>query len=241
MRILTLTLNIPLHPGEIPAFRGCIAELVGRKQELFHNHDNATNGQQHYHWGYPLVQYAVRRGKATIIGIGPGADALQQVLLPKLPGQLEIAGRTHWLTDVQMKGHGHQWLLLEEPQQYGLYGWLALNHDNYRDWKATTLPEARRMVLERALTVHLRVIAKAAEVAELEQVLGNIIQVDNQKRVQCLGTQFVRFHALISSTLTLPYGIGIGRAAAFGFGEILPVPIYQRIMKHQSRPTALEL
>lgn len=239
MRIDILTLNILLHPGDIPAFRGCIAEIVGRDQELFHNHDNALNAKRHYHWDYPLIQYAVRRQKATIMGIGKGAEVLRKVLVPKLPDQLQFAGRTHSLLDWQMKGQEYQYRILDTPQQYGLYGWLALNHSNYRDWKSTTLAEARRIVLERALTGHLRVLAKTLGVQELDQVIGYVLQVDNQKRVQFLGTQFVRFHALISSTLVLPTGIGIGRSAAFGFGEVQPIHVYQNIIKHQSGTIAL--
>lgn len=240
MRILTLSLSIPLHAGDIPAFRGCIIDIVGQEQELFHNHDNTLEDTDHYHWGYPLVQYQARRGQATLVGIDAGADALQQVLIPKLPGQLQIAGRTHWLTGLQMNEHHHHWQLLDEPQQYGLYGWLALNKANYEDWKSNTLPEARQSILERALTGHLRVLAKAVGIQELNQVVGRVVQVDNQKRAAFHGTQLVRFHALVASTLSLPHGIHIGRAAAFGFGEILPVSVYQRIINYQHRTNLAE-
>lgn len=241
MRILTLTLSLPLHAGDIPAFRGGIVDLVGKEHELFHNHDNTQEESDHYHWDYPLIQYTVRRGRATIIGLDAGADALQQILIPKLFGQLQFAGREYGFKGLQLKEHQHHWQLLEEPQLYGLFGWLALNQTNYADWKANTHPESRNAILNRALTGHLRVLAKAAGVEELDQVVGSVVQVDNQKRVTFHGTQFVRFHALINSTLALPFGLGLGRAVAFGFGEILPLRVYQNMIQHQSTTLDAEL
>lgn len=241
MRILTLSLNIPLHAGDIPAFRGSIAELVGKENEIFHNHDNADESSDHHHWGYPLVQYTVRRGRATLIGLGDGADALQQVLVPKLLGELQFAGRTYHLNGWHMKEFRPDWRILDEPQQYGLYGWLALNQDNFKDWKANTLPEARKAILERALTGHLRVLAKAAMIEDLDQVIGQVERIDNQKRASFHGTQLVRFHVLISSTLALPFGINIGRAAAFGFGELMPVHVYQRTLQHHASSAVADL
>ncbi|MCB0583387.1 MAG: hypothetical protein KDD10_29175 [Phaeodactylibacter sp.] len=241
MRILTLTLDIPLHPGDIPAFRSCIAGIAGLEHEIFHNHDNAVEGAGCRHWGYPLVQYAVRRGQAAVVGLGAGADAIQQVLVPKLPGQLQFAGRSHWLTGLQMNEQRHRWELLETPQEYGLFGWVALNPPNYAAWKAAGEPSGRKAVLERALTGQLRVLAKAAGFTALAPIQGEIAQVDNQKRVAWHGTHLVRFHALIRSALSLPMGIGIGRSAAFGYGETMPAEVYQSIMSRFPKSAALEL
>jgi len=238
MRILTLTLDLPLHPGDISAFRSCIADIAGREHEIFHNHDNAIEHSGHHHWGYPLVQYAVRRGQAAIIGLGEGADAIQQLLIPKLPGQLQFAGRCHWLAGLRLDEQRHRWELLETPQEYGLLGWVALNHDNYVEWKAAEEAGKRKAVLERALTGQLKVAAKAAGLENLSPVKGELLRVDNQKRVAWHGTYLIRFHALISSTLALPIGIGIGRSAAFGYGEVLPAMVYQRMMSRAPKAVA---
>lgn len=230
MHIIDLNLNIPLLPYQIPALRGSIVELVGREHEIFHNHANAEGPEKH-HYDYPLVQYSVRHGKAHILGIGPGAAAVREELLPKLFGQLHLAGRVHELVSVNASNTQHNWEISGTPQEYGLRGWLALNNRNFRDWKSTSLETARLAVLNRALTGHLRVMAKAMGVSFIDQVHGQVLRVDNQKRVQFLGTQFVRFHVLFNSTLTLPYHIGLGRSAAFGFGEVQTVEHYREYTK----------
>lgn len=239
MHILHLNLNIPLLPYEIPALRGSIVELVGREHEIFHNHANAEGPEKH-HYDYPLVQYSVHRGQAHLIGIGRGAEAIRQHLMPKLFGTLHLAGRSHELTDVNAKNIQHEWKVTEEAQAYGLRGWLALNARNYQDWKATSLDVARLAVLNRAMTGHLRVMAKAMGVDSIDQIHGQVLRVDNQKRIQFLGTQFVRFHVLFNSTLVLPHHIGLGRSAAFGFGEVQPVAVYQKYTQRRTPLLAAE-
>lgn len=240
MRILTLRLDIPLHAGNIPAFRASMVELVGKENEIFHNHDNSEEGEAHFHWGYPLVQYSVRGGCATVVGLGDGAAAVRNILLPKLPPELTFAGETHPLMGFQMSEREHEWSVQSQYQTYGLHGWLALNNQNYIDWKFATSQEGRVTILNRALTGHLRVLAKATGIEPLENVLGEVIGIGNQKRVSWHDTYFVRFHALVRSTLSLPTGIGLGRSVAFGFGEVIPVSVYEKLMSKKQQPLELE-
>ena len=82
-----------------PQFRAAIIEQVGLEHDLFHNHD----GIKHFHWDYPLIQYSVRKGCATIIGLQQGAKAVQQLLLPKLSGELTFGGHSYPLHDYNLK------------------------------------------------------------------------------------------------------------------------------------------
>jgi hypothetical protein len=220
MQITTLSLDLPLHPGDLPAFRACIADLVGPEQHLFHNHrpDREDTDRD---WAYPRIQYAVRRGRAAIIGMDAGAEALSRYLLPKLDGSLHFAGREHPLTSWRLQRMEYDLQLLSEPQPFALRGWLALNAEAYGDWKAADAsPEARRIILGRALTGHLRCLAETAGLPDFKAVEAQILQVDGQKRVHWHGVQLVRFDVVAQANLLPPPGIGIGRAAAFGFGEV---------------------
>lgn len=226
MHLTTLTLDLRLHPGDLPGFRACIAELAGHEHELFHNHDNSDpEAAERYHWDYPLVQYAVRRGLATVIGIGPGAIALEQQLLPKfmLGAQEELffAGRANPVHGYRLERSRWEPELLAEPREYELAGWLALNKENYGTWKAASGEGMRRALLDSALTGHLRCMADGLDLADLKPFISAQIQaVTNQKRVQWHGAQLVRFNVRFATRLLLPAGIGIGRCAAFGFGEL---------------------
>jgi hypothetical protein len=74
-------------------------------------------------------------------------------------------------------------------------------------------------------------MADALGLADMKPFISAQIQaVTNQKRVQWHGVQLVRFDVRFASRLLLPPGIGIGRCAAFGFGELRAVtsPVSRR-------------
>lgn len=233
MRILTLTLNLPLHSGDIPGFRAAIAELVGLEHELFHGHNNDPEVLYQHNRAYPLIQYAARRGRATLIGLGEGADALRQILLPRLPGELHFAGQTRPINGMNMQERSVELQVLEQPQTFGLYGWLALNAENYAEWKAKATDTERIPLLNRALSGHLRALAERFEVPDYKSIQGTILRIDNQKKVRWHGTELVRFHVLAQANLSIPYGAGLGRAAAFGFGELMSETYYERSLQLQ--------
>jgi len=242
MQLLTITLPCPLHPGNIPAFRSAIIELVGQEQHLFHNHDNRQPGADHHHYGYPLIQYQVRRGMATILGLNEGVQAIEQYLLPRLRPELEFAGQTHTLEGYHLHPHEYALQLSERPQVFGLQGWLALNTENYSRWKATEDEVERKKILSSALTGHLRSLMETlGTVAWRSLVEARVLQVDQQKCIQWHGTELVRFDVLAESNLRFPAGIGIGRVAAFGFGEVMSEKAYARYREWASRNLSVEL
>lgn len=238
-RILSLQLNLPLHSGDIPGFRAAIAELVGLEHELFHGHNNDPEVLYQHNRAYPLIQYTTRRGRATIIGLGEGADALRQILLPRLPQELHFAGQTRPINGLNMQERSLELQMLDSPQTFGLYGWLALNAENYAEWKDNPGAAERFQLLSRALTGHLRAMAERFEIPDFKSTQANILRIDNQKKVQWHGTELVRFNVLAEANLSVPYGVGLGRASAFGFGELLAETNYERILQVQTQRNAL--
>jgi len=241
MHLTTLTLNIPLHPATIPIFRGSIIELLGKEHHLFHNHDN-SQGQDHHHWGYPCIQYAVRRGRVTIIGIGEGSEAIKRILIPRLPDELSMAGYTYPIGDYRMKSQIMETAWQTQPQRYGLSGWLALNKDNYQRWKTTMDEDVRRKVLNQALTGHLRCLAGALQLPEPKRAIGEVLRIDNQKKVRWKkGLHLVSFDVLIQCNLNLMPGLGLGRIAAFGYGEMMSEGYYRAYRNSRRGAIAYEM
>lgn len=239
MRITTLLLDIPLHPADLSAFRACMAETAGLDREIFHNHDNRLPDQDYYHWDYPLVQYGIRRGRPAVIGIEAGSDAVRQHLFLQIPDTIQIKGRTLHVYTCELKEQKVAVELLEEPCLFGLFGWLALNADNYRRWKEARHEEEQRSILNNALTGHLRCFAKAAGIEDVTKVKGEVLQVDRQKKILWHEVPLVRFDVLATASISIPSGIGLGRNAAFGFGEVLSPDAYHRAMHFSSLRTQL--
>lgn len=220
MLITTISLDIPLHPGHLPAFRACIAELDELVHPELHNH-RPDREDTDRNWGYPLFQYAVRRGKATIIAIGEASDAIAAQLWPKLKGTLHFAGQEHLLSRKYLSSTEFELQLLPVPRHFALRGWLALNAEGYSAWKADQQSEdARRAVLSRALTGHLRSMSETLGLPEYKSVEARVLQVDGQKKIKWHGVDLIRFDVQAEANILPPPGIGIGRAAAFGFGEV---------------------
>ena len=227
MHLTTLTLDLRLHPGDLPGFRACIAELAGFEHTGFHNHrpDRADTDRD---WAYPLIQYAVRRGKATVIGLDAGASAIRKQLIPNLEETLAFAGKTHAVPAFGFRDVVFAPEILMQEQPFALSGWLALHADNYGRWKAAATDRERLDLLSRALTGHLRCFAEALGVPDHKAIVGRVLRVDRQKKIRWHGVDLVRFDVLAAANLLLPTGIGLGRAAAFGFGEVCDAAHYER-------------
>jgi len=234
MQLTTLTLNISLHPSDLSAFRASIIEVVGREHHLFHNHDN-SEGKDHHHWGYPLIQYSVRHGQATITGINEGSTAIKRLLIPQLSDHLEIKGQSFPIMDFNLKARAIEVNWQSEPRTYGLAGWLALNKENYRMWKISEDEEIRKMVLSQALTGQLRALAEGLQLDHPKQAVGRVLRIDNQKKIQWHEVSLIRFDVLMQCNLHIPTGLNLGRIAAFGFGEIMHPSQYQAYQNSRKR------
>lgn len=230
MRLLTLTLDLPLHPGNLIGFRACLVELIGREHSLFHNHIN--DPEEHsskWNWGYPLIQYGIRKGKAAITGIDVGAKAIEEVLVPCLRPDLHFAGRTHTMNGFRIEKEEAELQLASIPQLFAVIDWLALNQENYTRWKQEDSPCKRLDILSQALTGHLRAVANQLGFLQKDQIIGRILCVNNQKKIKWHGVELVRFNVFAECNLSFPIGIGLGRGVAFGFGETLSLNAYHNL------------
>lgn len=236
MKILQLTLDMPLVPANITGFRAALAETAGLGHEIFHNHHNAS-GAGHMHWGYPLIQYSPRDGRAVVMGINEGAEAIRQHLLPVLPQELQFAGR-HW----RVGGfHVQEWeqslLLHDTPRQFGLDGWIPFNNENYRRWKAAEAdPTTRQTLLNQAITGQLRSMARSLGVPWYAAIHATVESVDEVKKIYWHNVPLVRMYTRIQSCFVPPQGLHVGRMVAYGFGEVRPSQVYSRVQRPQARP-----
>ncbi len=230
MRLLTVTLQLPMHPGDIRGFRSAIAALAGHKR--FHHHDDEALTGDGLIWEYPLIQYGVRRGKAVVIGLGEGAQWIRQHLLPVLGTDLEFAGRRHFIAGYLVQEEVFSSCPQDEPYIFGIRGWLALNPENYASWKQSASGPERQELLSGALTGHLRAFGEGLGVERFKEIAARILSVDNQKKIRWHGAELICFHVLAEANLHVPAGIGIGRAAAYGFGEVMTAEQYRRILHY---------
>lgn len=221
MRTLTITLDLQLPAWEIPNLRAAIAERVGYEYELFHMHNNNPEEGWDYHTHYPLIQFCINRDFVEITGIEAGAEALQSLLLPKLTEDWVINNRK-----VQIPGynvtHGKVKVPLDdEVHSFRLYQWQAMNQKRYRHWDAARDNEEEQLkILSEVLTGHFRSFAEGINYPHSkEDIIGKVTKIFNRKKVKWHGVSLMTFDIEAESYLKVPYGIGIGRLSAYGFGR----------------------
>jgi hypothetical protein len=163
-----------------------------------------------------------------VTGIGEGAAAVEKILLPALPDSLRIGGLDYQIGGYRLENRQVSLGVSAEPIAYGLAGWVALNAANYRNWKEDTDLARRKQILSQALTGQLRAMAEGLGLENASEAVGKVLEVDNQKRILWHDTRLIRFDVRMEANLLIPPGIGIGRAAAFGFGELMSAPYYLR-------------
>jgi Cas6b N-terminal domain len=226
MQLITLSFGTTLHPGNLTAFRAAMSDCAGRQHELLHHHDNSTEAN-HLHWQYPLVQYRMQQGRVAINGINAGADLIRQHLLPTLPEQVVCAGQTLDLRRYMVQRTQVPLAITDHEQTFGVFGWIALNQENYRLWQAqATNPVAQLQVLSQALTGHLRAQAEGLQLPWAKLIQAEVLEVHDTKKVQWHGNDLVRFDVIAQSAYAPPNGLSVGRMSAYGYGEIMPVPTY---------------
>ena len=221
LRYALLRLDMALKPHEVPQLRRFVNRFVGQEEDLFHNH----RSEAAYHYRYPLVQYKSSEGKAALLGLADsGVEALE-----KLKSHPEFRAHcAEWI------GDGSLWM--EEYREtltlhaalpdtiWELRHYIALNEQNLRLWHEKPGLAARAALLERCLTGHLLKFASAIR----WQLPPHSLQVElsdyRTRTLKSFDNPFLGFELQFRTNLSLPEGIGLGKAVSHGFGVLRSVP-----------------
>ena len=225
---LRVVFDLPLHPRQIPRWRGALIEWAGRDRDLFHNH---RQGPQNY-YRYPLVQYQALGGQAAVLAINEGADQLEQLLTQR---DWFIRWRDQ-LRPLQVDRAEVDWpvvALSDTFRTYRLQHWLPFNQENYRWWKTEAAGLQEKVDrLERILCSHLLTFATGIRWQVPEKIVLRIQDIRRTKQLRFHGSPVVAFDLVFDANLILP-PCGLGRAVSHGFGVLDPV--VQKVKKQVHR------
>lgn len=210
--ICKLILDQPLKRSELRRFRALVSEAVGPGNTLFHNHTGDESRPLRYR--YPLVQYKVLSKMAAIVGIAEGALALREKISGDgalFAGSFEVLSRTDENFALE---------LMPDVRPAYLAQWLALNPDNAKRWDSLPDIPARTRELERILAAHILSFASGVgyQVPGPKGLVVEIQEWSGPRRAKYHGNNFHSFDVRFSCNLSLPYDIGLGKAASHGFG-----------------------
>lgn len=200
---------------EVYAFHGAVASMIGRENDLYHQH--AEDGSVLYR--YPLIQYKRLYRQAAIVGLGEGAEALRPVF--DFDGtEVRIKGRSGPLKIAQAKYNDFRLALTLEMRTYGLTHWLALNPENYEAYQAAPGLAQRAALLERVLAAQLLAFASGLGWQAPRPFRAHVQSIDERYTMTYKGVKLTGFSLRFQTDLFLPNYVGLGKGASRGFGLV---------------------
>jgi len=226
--ITTITFpEIALRTRDAHKLRGYFGELFRAHSPLLHNHleseEGTTDGmadtkQPRYRYAYPLVQYKVLDRVPTLVGLGEGATLLTQLFLQMR--ELNIDGEVFPVLSKHIRHEQMPVGMADDLIEYRFETlWMALNQDNYRDYRRYSDDE-RLAQLKRVLTSQL--LATFREFGlwlEPHERIMVRLSVD-ERTTQFKNQTMVAFTGGLLANVVLPDGMGLGKAVSRGFGSV---------------------
>jgi hypothetical protein len=220
LELCLLQFELPLRHHDLQGFRGAFAELAGRDKDLFHNH-----GPDGYLQRYPLVQYRVHEGLASVLGIGEGAQALQKLAGEDALRHFRMGGRAHALhlcrQDLLLLNLAELQPMPGQMRRYRLYRYLPLDPANYQRYKQQPDLCHKARMLEQLLRNHLVAMLRGLGADPRQPIELHLEDIDRVKKLDVLGQPMMAFDLVMRCNLDLPDALALGRKVAFGFGFLI--------------------
>ena len=217
LRIMSLRLSTPLTMSELPKFRGAVIAAAGRDNDLFHNHTD-----EGFAYRYPLVQYRLMGGQASLFCLNEGIEQLQHLLGSEfLLRPVEFNGRSERVVVEDMRLNEIELCMLESQMRYRISHWLAFNQENYRQWRTLSSDEERIAKLNALLVGNIISFAKGVGWQIEERIeLGVDPATIAERHVNYKGKRLVALTLEFDANLLLPRGIALGKGVSLNKGVI---------------------
>ncbi len=167
----------------------------------------------------PVVQYKILDGKANIVGLGEGVEALKEIALDM--HELTLENICYKVIERDIDYRPVEWNVCHEPQTYKfLTPWLALNEHNYSRYIRSPQIDRRAALMKRVLVGNLLSISKALGVHITDQINVTAFKMEEVTNVYLKGTPMLGFRGMFTVNFQIPSLWGIGKSASRGFGTI---------------------
>lgn len=214
LRLLKVVFDLPLQPWQITVFRGAVIAALPGESPLFHNH--TTDG---FRYAYPLVQYKTIGGKAAIICLGEGVEAIQHFFAAQ-QWSLDLAGEQHQVRIAEMVMKPYQLQVWNKTFQYQIRQWIALNQKSYKEYQAFKDELSRKRYLETKLVGNILSFAKGVGWKVGHTINCHFHPSLKSNTVMVKGVRLMTFTGQFTSNVFLPSHLGLGNKVSFGFGVV---------------------
>ena len=215
VKTLTIQFDTPLRRSELPLFRGAIIAAIPSSNILFHNHDGTT-----LRYAYPLIQYKRIGGKAAIVCIDEGVEAVGELFAANENRKLKIGETKREFSLERINALQTEVQCWDTCFDYQIRDWLPLNETNYKGFIENDSLIERMKMLEKILIGNILSFAKGIGIRVIPKIEVSITSMENIREVRykhiplrCMDIQF-------KSNISLPNFIGLGKHSSVGFGII---------------------
>ena len=227
LNTLIIKFNNAINYNEIPLFRGAVIGAIGSEcNELFHNHRGDG-----YRYSYPMIQYKRIRGCAAIVCVGQGTEVIGAFFntghfIFKL-GELR---EEKFVIDM-IKTRRTEVQVWDEDFRYTLRDWLPFNSENYHRYIVCEGIVERTSLLEQIWVGNVLSMCKGLGISVEREIKCKIVSLNEPRKVYYKGVPMMSFSCELTSNITLPDHIGIGKGASMGHGII----VRQRRMNNEKQ------
>lgn len=213
MEYLYIQFQNKISNGEIALFRGAVINHF-KDNGLFHNHLD-----EKFRYAYPLVQYKRMKGYAGLLGIGPGAEAIEE-LADAGPVPCVLGSRTLDLKVQSVQRGVFSIGFAESPFGYTISNWLPLNQENYHKFQQLPFVSERIQMLEKILVGNILSLAKGIGFHAARPVTCRLTEISSQYTSFYKGVGLTAFDINFQSNILLPRHIGLGKGASISHGVV---------------------
>lgn len=214
INLLYIRFHDALRSNELEMFRGAVLSKLSGDSTLFHNHVG-----ENFRYSYPLIQYKRLFGKAAIVCLEEGTEAI---------GKLFAAGDFTFRIGERVVRMGIESIY---PRQalvrvwdaaftYQLYRWLPFNEENFQAYQRMEGLAERYDFLERKLTGNILSFAKGVGIHFDERITCKILEAEEPYWTLYKGVRMKTFNVRFKTNVSLPEHIGLGKGASLGHGII---------------------
>lgn len=217
MRVSLLTATVqtdrPVR-GSASLLRGFFANRQPENVLLHQHHGNED--EHRFVYLYPRVQYRIRNGTASLVGIDEGATAITHAVAGL--DTLDLGGGRYRVDAVRFTESEADLGDGVETREYRFVSpWLALSQKNFRRYRESDC-RGQISVLEGILTGNILSMCKSLGFRVTEKLAPRLRLRAVPVRVK--RQEMVGFTGLFSLNFDLVPGLGLGHLVSIGFGEV---------------------
>ena len=227
-KYLQIQFDQPFQAYDIPKLRAAIIEKTKRESTLFHNH----LGDDKFLYRYPLIQYKIKDRKPCLICLAEATDDIHYLLREK-DFVFNIKGKEYDFEIEDVRLRYVQIQTWDNDFKYSILHYMALNQDNFSEYKKLERLVDKIAYVENMLSKHITLFAEELNAHLPFPINVQLLEIKEEKYIEYKEVFHLTFSLTFKCNLLIPEYAGIGKGVSVGFGIVKPIEEVQERSNRQ--------